>query len=1826
MAAQNLEGKAFVDRIAALAPDAGANALDAVLAPSLEYEANLRTVFATSKEDPLLNDPLVGLVDIFSAPDAIRTTRTREVIDEKDMTAKHVMPLAANVRRATGQPSMVSSLEEFQKNWAVFNEGSLSQLLDWNNVIAAGGSVLACLTPLPERAKASKRSHRKYYHSEAFPTSDVDLFLWGLTPQQAEDKIIKIYEAVRDSVPWDVTVLRTKHSVSIHSQYPYRSVQIILRLYRSPAEVLAGFDVDSCSFAYDGQRVYGNPRAIVSMMRQANTVDMTRRSPSYEVRLSKYADRGYEVYIPSLRREDVDPTIYERAVGNITGLARLLVLEKIKTAETRDAFIDKRRELRSRPAAVRHWRRNKKKFKGDLKEDTSIIGMEMNDYDVGSLHIPYGPGWDARRIEKLVYQTDLGMNSTFNPKNKDRRLHRHPAFFGTAAEVLEDCCECCPEPIDDDERELKKSEEDTYITGRISFIEENPGRQSLSGSFNPIDVGEWSEQVYIGDTEKLFSAIADANIARVRELLDQPEPVDVNRRDHVGRTALHLAILVGASDVALLLIEKGAKMISRLADGRNTLHLAAQKGDVVVLKKLLEKSKENELLVKKDEDDDDAAKTKKVVKDSSEDDWSSDPADGMDVVTKTDAEESMEEDEADDEDESMEENDEAADDDADMDSASDSDNPPGTDLAATEAAIENEDDLPDVLELDQAEWDFGLTALSYGVLAGSVPVIDALLDAGASIQPEIEFHRLPLTVCLAIRDDDVAVTVATRLIERGARTSAATPESLTVFHQAVVLGKTRLVDLFLKKESNLDRVMNHPTLPSGWRSSFVSPVVSAVVKDDYNILARLLAYGASTEPTEESVGEAILALDDNRRTSGNTSADAAHRPLEAAIATFSDLAFALMDIGAAVNIGCQSSFDQYSDSSNWRSLLDAVRHQLQIARNAIADPEESSNDTEREPTRTSDTAPTWLPHLNELMNRRYVLSQKKDEFQLKNEKDQKERAEQALKGRKTAVKYLEEIEARLLKAGAKTWNEIFPKERESTAQKEPASRRNRQDKQSSTEPAYELLSAAYSRTGVPPHQVTRYDELFEAAFTGDTEKIKTLCLPENKKDSALQIAVQVKLKTQQYESTGYTPLFAALANKKYATARFILAVAAAQYHPGEGKKQKFSLRDIELDEEDEDEDIDDEDDDMSLGSEDTVNQEKVTFVDIANSSSQVRCKIEPRTLLEASSNFPHLDGTNHPWGSALVRAIQADDFDDFVQIANMYKLLPDQPVPLDDQNKNVLASIILGDKPDFLHEYIKRTAFVVPLEKRDEDGDEDDEEGAKLVNDKNKIYLGLNVHGKKRADLARKSDPDSVDTSSTKYEPAVWQATSRHAVKLLEYLASDRPLEAVQAYAQSTNSEQATKIRNAKNLARVLPTWLGWTTTAVGENPMVPMLLGEGSDEGETKRYQKVLAIGNKFKGIMSLQFRIKFSGQNAFLLAAEQRLRADMFKLLVNSGVDHTAVDYIRGYNIFHILAAPPKTWHKDDPSLDLLVALLDLLPKEDTDAMLLQRSKERLNTPLLVALKNQRNLIAKAFIERSDPSALITPDVNGMTPLHIATANISYKHNLELVKLLLEKLPADQVHVENAVGQTALDALSLAWLQKAKGSLEGSVSSPSVLAERYSSNVNYPDYRRKESFIKKQTSAAGQLQSTLDELKALGKGTDKVIPAFTNFAANTPSRLAEVDLMPASDSDGDTDTNESAEPDTFMNETLRLLLAVPQVRRRVHLLDVQASVKHDLGRAGMDEDSFDGEDNDWRYNYRRNKRKSDEDGLEGEEEKEEKEKNTSWSWNALKVKREKV
>ena len=92
-------------------------------------------------------------------------------------------------------------------------------------------------------------------------------------------------------------------------------------------------------------------------------------------------------------------------MSRVQGLARLLAIEKLATPEARRQYQLRRSVLRGRPAHGRPSHvRGRRRYKGDLKANAVFNGLEMSDYDIISLHIPYGPGWDAKRIERLIYQ------------------------------------------------------------------------------------------------------------------------------------------------------------------------------------------------------------------------------------------------------------------------------------------------------------------------------------------------------------------------------------------------------------------------------------------------------------------------------------------------------------------------------------------------------------------------------------------------------------------------------------------------------------------------------------------------------------------------------------------------------------------------------------------------------------------------------------------------------------------------------------------------------------------------------------------------------------------------------------------------------------------------------------------------------------------------------------------------------------------------------------------------------------------------------------------------------------------------------------------------------------------------------------------------------------------------------------------------------------------------------------------------------------------------------------------------------------------------------
>ena len=283
-------------------------AIEDLVKPYNAYDAVARKIYAQEPSHSIVNDNYANIVPLYNANGSTNIqTRARELASESaEVQGRYILPLKDELRRPNGSPAVVPTLAEFQEHFAIFTENSLSDM-DWSNVVVAGSAVVTSALPVPEKYRGSKRGLREYYHEKFAPASDVDLFLYGLTEEQAIEKIKHIEHTIRNSILYETTTIRTKNTVTIASQYPNRHVQIVLRIYHSISEILTGFDVDCSCAAYDGRQVYASPRAVASYITQINQIDLTRRSPSYENRLSKYSHRGFEVFWPHLDRTKIDP-------------------------------------------------------------------------------------------------------------------------------------------------------------------------------------------------------------------------------------------------------------------------------------------------------------------------------------------------------------------------------------------------------------------------------------------------------------------------------------------------------------------------------------------------------------------------------------------------------------------------------------------------------------------------------------------------------------------------------------------------------------------------------------------------------------------------------------------------------------------------------------------------------------------------------------------------------------------------------------------------------------------------------------------------------------------------------------------------------------------------------------------------------------------------------------------------------------------------------------------------------------------------------------------------------------------------------------------------------------------------------------------------------------------------------------------------------------------------------------------------------------------------------------------------------------------------------
>lgn len=395
----------------------------------LRVDNRMRALFATARNSSLeLSDPHVTLLDVFGGISSEKWTFTEE--NDEEARIPKLLGHWRSPPSSAGRRCVVASQREFDDNFAQFTSNVLSGL-DWSNVFVAGGAILSCC--LADRTSSSHYS-----------SSDIDIFIYGLNLDEANRKLRHIHSIITANST-GCEVIRTKRTVTFLNSYPYRHVQVILRLYKSPAEILLGFDIDCCTFGYDGETTWTTQRGLRAITKGYNLVDATRRSASYEARLVKYARRGFAVMVPGLDKTRVHwEALVSKLPWEAKGLAKLLLYDLRYNAL--GPVVDDGRDVES-------------------------------DYDP-EITIPWGPGWSAGAVLQRLNAQDkahIFSSAVHSPSSSPAGPppeHLFRTGFDLSNVVWSTDCPAYQD-IDHDFQRL------------------------ITGSFHPMFDGHWDDDVYL---------------------------------------------------------------------------------------------------------------------------------------------------------------------------------------------------------------------------------------------------------------------------------------------------------------------------------------------------------------------------------------------------------------------------------------------------------------------------------------------------------------------------------------------------------------------------------------------------------------------------------------------------------------------------------------------------------------------------------------------------------------------------------------------------------------------------------------------------------------------------------------------------------------------------------------------------------------------------------------------------------------------------------------------------------------------------------------------------------------------------------------------------------------------------------------------------------------------------------------------------------------------------------------------------------------------------------------------------------------------------------
>lgn len=294
-------------------------------------------------------------------------------------------------------------------------------------------------------------------------------------------------------------------------------------------------------------------------------------------------------------------------------------------------------------------------------------------------------------------------------------------------------------------------------------------------------------------------------------------------------------------EIVQSLINHGARLVARLADGRTALHLAAARGNVDMVKMIMQKSEANE---EEEAQKEEARKQAKLAAREGK----SEP---MDVDSKKA--------EADSDDSDVEMIDEE-DSDEDMHSTTTGSyvKVKEDEKNKTEDVIpeDGDEDDPDVYDVNVLAWDTQCSPLHYAILNGHTEVVKELVQTfGADVLLPIKllnsYDRSPrgaiLTLVLGLNLPlEKAKAMTQTLLEVGASSAQADMKQTTALHYISDQQPEVIETLFQHDEPAAKRAINHLAVTgSSWSPSAQSALMSAILKGNTIGALKLLEAGAN---------------------------------------------------------------------------------------------------------------------------------------------------------------------------------------------------------------------------------------------------------------------------------------------------------------------------------------------------------------------------------------------------------------------------------------------------------------------------------------------------------------------------------------------------------------------------------------------------------------------------------------------------------------------------------------------------------------------------------------------------------------------------------------------------------------------------------------------------------------------------------------------------------------------------------------------------------------------------------------------------------------------